>query len=79
MQGQAVSNPDVQVTSDGTIHVGATVTASDVYTENYGYGDFAQTQNYSSGPYTWNYEYNVSKVNGTWTATYVYGNLSNSG
>lgn len=79
VQGQAVSNPDVQVTSDGTIHVGATVTASDVYTENYGYGDFAQTQNYSSGPYTWNYEYNVSKVNGTWTATYVYGNLSNSG
>lgn len=80
LQGQAVTNPVVSVASGGTVQVAASVTATDVYTENYNDGQgYAYTRNYSNGPYTWNYVYDVSEANGTWTATYQSGSVSNSG
>ena len=80
LQGQAVTSPTVSVGSGGDIQVAASLTASDLYTDNYndGLGDFS-TQTYTNGPYTWNYVYNVTNSNGTWTASFQSSSASNTG
>jgi hypothetical protein len=79
LAGQAVTDPTVSIGSGGVIQVAASVTATDLYTDVYndGQGD-AYSQANSNGPYTWNYVYNVTNSNGTWTASYESSSLSNS-